>query len=279
MAQERISTLLVTPGILPLLRDLIHERTGIFFEETRLDLLQEKIEPLAAAKGCRSCLDYYYLLKYEANGTEDWALLMDALSVQETYFWRESSQIHALANVIAPAWFARNPSSPLRIWSAASATGEEAYSIAIALVEAGWGSHPVQIYGSDGSPSAIAKANAGVYREKAFRTLAEPLRRKYFTPQGSEWALNPEIKSRVKFQRANLLEPEQIDTLARAQVIFCRNVFIYFSAHAIRQTVATFARRMPSGGHLFVGASESLLRLTSDFELREIGDAFVYVRN
>jgi chemotaxis protein methyltransferase CheR len=82
----------------------------------------------------------------------------------------------------------------------------------------------------------------------------------------------------VKFQRANLLQAEDISSLARSPVIFCRNVFIYFSPHAIRQTVAVFASRMPSGGHLFVGASESLLKLTADFELKEMGDAFVYVR-
>jgi chemotaxis protein methyltransferase CheR len=82
----------------------------------------------------------------------------------------------------------------------------------------------------------------------------------------------------VKFVRANLLAQEEVSSLARCPVIFCRNVFIYFSPHAIRQTVATFASRMPAGGHLFVGASESLLKLTADFELREKGDAFVYVR-
>jgi chemotaxis protein methyltransferase CheR len=260
------------------LRDLIHERTGIFFDNDRLDVLVDKIEPLASQRDCYSLLDYYYLLKYEENGVEDWARVMDALSVQETYFWREMGQVRCLVDALVPEWFGKT-SAPLQIWSAASATGEEAYSILIALMEAGWGDHPIEIRASDGSPSALEKCRAATYREKAFRCFPPELKAKYFQPAGNEWRLRPEIARRVQFQRANLLATDEIGSLARAPVIFCRNVFIYFSPHAIRQTVATFASRMPRGGHLFVGASESLLRLTADFELKEKGDCFVYVRS
>ena len=277
MQLETGRKLLVPAGIQTLLRDLIHERTGIFFENARLDVLFEKIEPLALARDCYSLLDYYYLLKYEENGVEDWANVMDALSVQETYFWREMSQVNYLVNSFVPEWFAKS-AAPLQIWSAASATGEEAYSILISLIEAGWGSHPIQIAGSDGSPGAVEKSRAAIYREKSFRCFPPPLKQKYFRQVGNEWKLDPTIARRVTFHRANLLATEEISSLARSPVIFCRNVFIYFSPHAIRQTVATFASRMPAGGHLFVGASESLLKLTADFELREKGDAFVYVR-
>ena len=269
--------LLITAGIQPLLRDLIHERTGIFFEQGRLDVLVEKIEPLATERNCYSLLDYYYLLKHEENGVEDWARVMDALSVQETYFWREMAQIRLLAEVLVPDWF-KKTSMPLQIWSAACATGEEPYSIAIALSEAGLGDYPIEIRASDGSQSALDKCAAAVYREKAFRCFPPDLKAKYFKPVGNEWKLRPEIARCVNFQRANLLATEEISTLARAPFIFCRNVFIYFSPHAIRQTVAAFASRMPARGHLFIGASESLLRLTADFELKEMGDTFVYVR-
>lgn len=269
--------LLVPAGIQQLLRDLIHERAGIYFEPARFDTLVEKIEPLALARECRSLLDYYYLLKYEENGMEDWARLMDALAVPETYFWREMSQIHFLANTYVPEWF-KKTSAPLQIWTAASSTGEEPYTIVMALLEAGWGSSPIQVVASDGSPAAIEKSRAGVYRDKSFRAIPPNLKHKYFSPAGSEWKISREVSSRVTFHRANLLATDEISSFARSPVIFCRNVFIYFSPHAIRQTVATFASRMPSGGHLFVGASESLLKLTTDFELREKGDAFVYVR-
>jgi len=254
---------------------LIHDRTGLFFEDARLDLLLEKLEPMAQERGCKSFLDYYYALK--DNEHEEWDKAWEALSVQETYFWREMAQIDALARHIVPEWFQKR-TAPFRIWSAACCTGEEPYSIAMALVESGWGSHPIEIVASDASPNALQKATTAIYREKSFRTLPAVLRQKYFepTPEGSR--LSPEITRRVRFQRANLFEPGDVASLARAHAIFCRNVFIYFSPHAIRQTVAMMAAKMPSGGHLFVGAAESLLRATSDFELTEIADALAYQR-
>lgn len=268
---------LVPAGVPLLLGSIIHERTGIYFEEDRLDVLMEKLQPLVEERQCHSFLDYYYLLKYEENGTEDWQRVADALAVPETYFWREVAQIKTAVNVLVPQWFQRT-SLPLRIWCAASSTGEEPYSVAIALAEGGWTNQPIEIRATDASNTALVKAKAAQYREHSFRALPPALREKYFTRNAAGWKLHPEISERVIFSRANLLAPEEISDFARSPIVFCRNVFIYFSSHAIRQTLATFAARMPRGGHLFVGASESLLKLTVDFELREIADAFAYVR-
>lgn len=202
---------------------------------------------------------------------------MDAFSVQETYFWRELAQIQTLVNRVVPAWF-REQMTPLRIWSAACATGEEPYSIAIALREAGLGDRPITIQASDASEAALAKARAGIYRERSFRALPAHLRARYFeaVPEGSR--IRRELLPAISFQRANLVSKTDIASLASAPIIFCRNVFIYFSHEAIRSTVKIFDDAMPNQGHLFVGASESLLKLTDDFELREIEDAFVYIR-
>jgi chemotaxis protein methyltransferase CheR len=265
----------VPEGISRLLRDLIHERTGLFFEDSRMETLLEKLEPLARDRGCDSFLEYYSALKDNEDG--EWDRAWEALSVQETYFWREMSQVCALTEVIVPDWF-RKRFLPFRIWSAACATGEEPYSIAMALAEAGFGAHPIELLGTDASPVALQKAQSAIYREKSFRTLPLPLRQKYFAPVVGGWKLSPEIVARVKFKRVNLFESAEVAPLARVQAIFCRNVFIYFSPHAIRQTVATIASKMPAGGCLFVGASESLLRMTTDFELQEIGGALAYIR-
>jgi len=265
----------VPEGVPGLLRDLIHDKTGIFFEDARLDALMEKLEPLARERGHPSFLDYYYALK--DNQALEWEQAWEALSVQETYFWREISQIEALTDIIVPEWFQKH-SAPFRIWCAACATGEEPYSIALALAEAGWGAHPIEITASDASAMALKKARAAIYRERSFRALPLALRQKYFTPATGGSQLNAAIASRIKFRSANLSESADVAALARVNAIFCRNVFIYFSPHAIRQTVAQMAARMPAGGHLFVGAAESLLRATADFELREIGKAFAYVR-
>ncbi len=261
-----------TPG---LLRDLIHDQTGIFFEDTRVEELMQKLAPLALERGHPSLLDYYYALK--DNRPAEWDQAWDALSVQETYFWREMSQVDALVQIIIPAWFQKH-STPFRIWCAACATGEEPYSITMALAEAGLASHPIEITASDASPMALKKAQAAVYRERAFRSLPPGLRLKYFKPVPGGFKLDEAIVSRVKFRPANLSESADVAALARVPVIFCRNVFIYFSPHAVRLTVAQMAAKMPAGGYLLVGAAESLLRLTSDFELKEIGQAFAYVR-
>ena len=265
----------VPEGISRLLRDLIHNRTGLFFEDSRMGLLLEKLEPLAQRRGCHSFLEYYYALKDNDRG--EWDLAWDALSVQETYFFREAPQINALTTIIVPAWFQKS-ALPFHIWSAACATGEEPYTIAIALAEAGLAGHPIDIVASDASPAALAKARSGIYRERSFRALPPGLREKYFQPVPEGWQLSPEIMGRVTFLRANLLEPGEIAPLARVQAVFCRNVFIYFSPHSIRVALAVMAVRMAPGGCLFVGASESLLRLTTDYELKEIGGALVYVR-
>lgn len=270
--------LIVVPDALPkLLRDLIHERTGLFFEPERFDLMLDKLRPRAAALGCASYLDYYYILKYDEKGPEEWHRVMDAFSVQETYFWREFDQIRALVDEVVPAWFKREQ-APLRIWSAACATGEEPYTIAMALEEAGWGGHPIEIQASDASEVALAKARAGIYRERSFRTLPGELRAKYFTPSAEGEVLSPRVMARVNFRCANLVIPAEYADLQDVHVIFCRNVFIYFSSASIKRVAASFAARMRPSTHLFIGASESLLKLTNEFELQEVRGAFAYIR-
>jgi chemotaxis protein methyltransferase CheR len=267
----------IPEGVPLLMRDLIHEKTGIYFDASRLENMIEKIHEPAIARRCSSLLDYYYLLKYDASGHAEWDRVMDALSVQETYFWREMSQVNALIKVLVPNWFKIHP-GPLRIWSAACASGEEPYTLVMALEEAGLGHYPIRIIASDASAAALAKAKQGIYRERSFRTLPAILRDKYFDshPNGSK--IKREIVSRVEFHQANLVSRIDLMDLASAPIIFCRNVFIYFSPDAIRRTIGLFSEMMPPKGSLCVGASESLLKLTRDFELHEIGDAFIYVR-
>jgi chemotaxis protein methyltransferase CheR len=261
-----------------LLRDLIHLRTGVFYHNGRISLLADRISPLMIERGLDSALDYYYLLKYDEESDTEWQRLMDALSVPETYFWREMDQIHALADEIAPQYFSAQ-AGPLRIWSAACATGEEPLTIALALNEREWFDRaPIEIYASDASRVNIEKARRGLFRERSFRSLPPLLREKYFTQEGAGWKIAPEIHRRVSFERANLVSRAEIARLARSQIIFCRNVFIYFSDDSIRRTLKFFHELMPAPGFLCVAASESLIKLTADFELMEIGGAFVYAR-
>jgi Methylase of chemotaxis methyl-accepting proteins len=259
-----------------LLRDLVHERTGTYFESDRLDLMVDKLQDRVTATGSASLLDYYYKLKYD-DAEVEWRRVMDAFSVQETYFWREVDQIKALTAEVVPAWF-RRTTAPLRIWSAACATGEEPYTIAMALEEAGWGEHPIEIIASDASESALAKAREAVFRERSFRTLPAEMRAKYFERRPEGEALARRMADRVRFRWANLVDPKTYSDIGDVQVVFCRNVFIYFSPEAISRVVAAFGRQMPARGYLFVGASESLLKLTTQFDLEDVRGAFAYVK-
>jgi chemotaxis protein methyltransferase CheR len=276
---SRSQNLVLPEGSTALIRNLIHERTGLFFDNGKSDLLIDKLSPLVIERGFSSYLDYYYLLKYDVSAPAEWQNVVNALSVQETYFWREIDQVKALVQTLLPQWLAQNGSSTLRIWSAACATGEEPLTIAIALNEAGWFERAsIEIVASDASSKAIERSTRGIYKQRAFRNLPAHLKDRYFEPKSADWQVKSDIHRRIKWQIANLMEEREIAPLAVADFIFCRNVFIYFSETAITRAVRSFAKYIRPPGYLFVGAAESLLRLTTDFNLIEVDDAFVYAK-
>src|SRR5215212_3906287 len=207
---SRSQNLALPEGTTALIRNLINERTGMFFDNGKSDLLIDKLSPLVIERGFGSYLDYYYLLKYDASAAAEWQNVMNALSVQETYFWREFDQIRALVQTLLPQRQARNTGSTVRIWCAACATGEEPLTIAMALNEAGWFERAeIEIWASDVSPAALEKTARGVYRERSFRALPADLRAKYFTPAEGGWRVDPALQSRVRFLRANVLDPSE----------------------------------------------------------------------
>ena len=266
-------------GAETLLRDLVHERVGLFFDDSKINLFADKLVPLILERGFDSFLDYFYLLKYDADSADEWHRVVNVLTVQETYFWREMDQIHGLAEEILPQILARNPHRPIRIWSAACATGEEPLTIAMRLNENGWFERAdIEIYASDASRAAIEHARRGKFRERSFRALPAGLKEKYFTPDGKEWRVAADLSRKINWTQANLLEAGETERLARVSIIFCRNVFIYFSPVSVRRVVDSFAENMAVPAFLFVGAAESLLKITDDFELDEIGNAFVYTK-
>jgi chemotaxis protein methyltransferase CheR len=289
-AQRPIATRAVVPDVrglrvpertTELLRDLIAGHAGVHFDDTRLDVLRDKIAPLAIERGFDSLLDYYYLLKYDTLADQEWTRLFDALSVQETYFWREADQLRALATTIMPRLIERGR-SPIKIWSIPCATGEEPLSIAIALQEAGWFDKvAIEIHASDASESALLRAHKRRYGRRSFRQLPADLHDRYFTRDGGreEWIVRADIHDRVTaWSRVNLMHPADGAVLAGSDVIFCRNLFIYFSPAGVREVAARFAQRMPSPGYLCVGAAESLLRTGAGFDLQDLGGAYVYVK-
>jgi chemotaxis protein methyltransferase CheR len=270
----------LSPAAVPLLRDLIHERTGLYYDAGRQDTLADRLAPLVVERGFASFLDYYYLLKYDADATDEWPRVMDALAVPETYFWRESDQLRAIVGIVVPELVRAHPGVPVRIWSVPCSTGEEPLTIAMMLHQAGWFDRAaIEIYASDASQAAIARARAGRFRERSFRNLPLHLRQRYFTQDRDTWVIDPEIHARVtSWSVVNVLCEGDVARHGRVPIVFCRNLFIYFSQAGVRQVVSQLARLMPSPGYLCVGASESLLRVTTAFDLEEIGGAFVYVK-
>lgn len=260
-----------------LIRDLVHDRTGIYFDDEAVPAMADKLSGRVTEHSSLSLLEYYYLLKETADTAVEWHEVLNAFSVPETYFWREIDQVQNLVTQIVPEWFARR-SDPLTIWSAGCASGEEPFSIAIALDVAGWGHHPIRIQASDASDKALQKASLAVYRERALRMLPDDLRRRYFIQQDDGWKLLPDIVTRVQFQWINLMSDEDVLKVFGPEVIFCRNVFIYFSPISVAKVVRGFARCLPLGGHLFIGATESLVKVSDEFELCDLGNSFVYRR-
>lgn len=263
-----------------ILRDLIHEHLGLYYQNNKRDVLEDKLSSLIVEHSSGSFLDYYYFLKYDTSAENEWLKVTDALRVTETYFWREIDQVATLVDILLPKFFAQPRARTLRIWSAACSTGEEPLSIAIALREAGWFKRAsIEIVASDLSQTAIAKAKQGVYRSHALRNLPAHLRDKYFQPEPNNlWRISPEIHACVRWTTANITVRQDIAYLAPVNFIFCRNVFIYFSSDMIKKTVSQFFELMPTPSYLFVSTSESLLRSTTDFELQEIGGTFIYVK-
>ena len=221
-----------------LLRELVQERTGMLYDNNKESLLLEKLAPLVTERGFQSFLDYYYLLKYDTNSTDEWAKVIDAISVQETFFWREMDQIRALVDILIPEWEKQSTRGNLKIWSAACATGEEPLSVAMALAEAGWSRKiPIEIIASDASGAAIMKAKRGIYRERSFRDLPVNLRDKYFEKADNGWKIDPELHQLVTWKVANLMNKQELSRFVGAPFILCRNVFIYFSSNTIAKVV------------------------------------------
>jgi chemotaxis protein methyltransferase CheR len=290
---SRAESLGLAGSVTAILRDLLHERLGLSYQAHQFTQVADRLAPLVIARGFGSFMDYYYLLKYD-DDRDEWLRVIDALSVQETYFWREIDQLRAVVDVVVPMLADGLRGAPLRIWSMPCASGEEPLTLAMLLEEAGWfGRLPIEIVGSDASPSAIAKARAGRYGERAFRNLPPALRERYFTPAtrvppaeadscerwGSrpETVVDPKLHGRVQFDVVNVMDGAAVASHAAAPIVLCRNLFIYFSEQSIRRACQAFADAMPRPGYLCLGTSESLLRLATPFNLREIGGAFIYV--
>jgi chemotaxis protein methyltransferase CheR len=260
-----------------ILRDLIMEKTGIYFDDSKKDVLADKLSDRVLERGFTSLLDYYYLLKYDNSETDEWSRVFDLITVKETYFWREFDQVDTLVKLILPEFKSRNPYGTFHIWCAACSTGEEPLSIALALEETGWFRKlKFEIIASDASARAVDMAKTGIYRDRSMRMMPLEIKEKYFTHENDKWKISSSVQRRIQWKILNINKAEERAVIPVQNVIFCRNVFIYFGESAIRDAVDDFYNVLTSPGYLFVGISESLFRINNRFELKELGKTFVY---
>jgi chemotaxis protein methyltransferase CheR len=263
-----------------LLRDEIYRRTGMWFNESSKYLLQKRLSPRAKELNFDSFQKYFYFLQYDPRAEAEFDQIYDLVTTNETYFFREPAQLTAFTDDIVPDILSRKTVKKIRIWSAGCSSGEEPYSIAMLLQEAGlYQQAAFEIFASDLNQQVLAKARRGQYRESAFRATDATLREKYFLrePDGS-WRISDEVRNRVSFGRLNLYDEARVSLLGHLDVIFCRNVIIYFDDGSKRHVVSNFYNRLVDGGYLLLGHSESLISLSSQFKLRHLKTDMVYQR-
>ncbi|MFL5582242.1 MAG: CheR family methyltransferase [Gemmatimonadaceae bacterium] len=265
-------------GEFRLLRDLVHAHCGIWLREENRFIVERRLGPRLQALGLNDYDAYHRFLRFDPGRIAELEELTDVLTTNETYLYREPNQLRAFSGEILPRLAeSLAPDRRLRILSAGCSTGEEPYTIAMLVRDSrlfeGW---DVEVFGCDISRRCIAQARAGAYGDHAFRSVeAEPMRR-WFHLRGGKWVIDDAIRRMVRFQRENLLDPEALAGVPRLDVVFCRNVMIYFDLVARRRALQRLHAKLRGGGWLLLGHSESLLNVTADFELAHLRNDLVY---
>jgi len=266
--------------------ELIRTHCGLHFGDDSRFLLENRLARRLHELDVPSFAAYHYRLRNQGPGDNELSMLVDELTTNETYFFRESGQLRALIHEIFPELQMNRGSrdstrkkSPINVWCAGCSSGEEPYSIAIMAREIGM--RPgvdLRVYASDISTRALRKARQGTYREASFRETDDGLRDKYFVEKDRLWQISGEIKKDVDFIHLNLMDRSKIALLGLMDVILCRNVIIYFDSETKGQVIKTFYEKLRPGGHLLLGHSESLINLSTQFELRHLRNDLVYRR-
>jgi chemotaxis protein methyltransferase CheR len=272
----------MTDGEFRMFAELVRLHCGLHFGPDTRFLLEKRVQRRLRALELNSFASYHYLLRSESRASGEIAQLVDELTTNETYFFRERSQLRALVEEIFAELRLRRRASgggPITVWSAGCSSGEEAYSVLILAIEAGLApGADLRVYASDISRRMLRKAREGVYRETSFRETEAPLREKYFTDKNGLWRISDELKKHVNFIHLNLLDRSKVALLGTMDAILCRNVIIYFDAECKRRVIQTFWEKLRPGGHLLLGHSESLINLSTSFELRHLRNDLVYRR-
>jgi len=276
---EKDETIELPEAIFRLLRDLIKDYCGIYFDDSSRYILERRLANRLRLQHMRDFREYYRYLMYDKRRDDELAAIIDILTVNETYFFREQNQLKAFIDEIIPEIYERNKEKKrIRIWSAGCSTGEEPYTIAILVLEKGipdnW---DIDIVASDINQRVLQVARKGVYKKNSFRTTNNYFLLKYFEEeQGGNFKISDAVKNVVNFSYLNILDPFKVKFVGQVDVIFCRNVFIYFDNAVRKRVVKNFYDRLVEGGYLLLGHAESLMNISTAFTLKHLKNDMVY---
>jgi chemotaxis protein methyltransferase CheR len=260
--------------------DFLYRRTGMVFTEAKRYYVERRVVERMVATRATSFASYFARLRSDLEGEVE--QFVNAFTVNETYFYREDHQLRCLGNdLLADRLRHRPPGQPIRIWSVPCSTGEEPYSIAMWLLE-NWAlvdRYEIEILGSDIDTRVLDQARRGVFGKRALMRLSPALVEKYFVPCGpEEWKILDDLRESVQFSQANIVDARETRPFGRFDVIFCRNVLIYFDDASRRIAAENLYENLAPGGFICLGHTESMSRISSLFDVRRFADAIVYQR-
>lgn len=260
--------------------EFLYRRTGMIFNEAKRYYVERRVLDRMQAIGAISFPDYFARLRGDTDNEIEH--FINALTVNETYFFREEHQLKCMStDLLKERLKLKPPGEAIRIWSVPCSTGEEPYSIAIWLLE-NWSEadrHDIEITGSDIDTRVMEAARAGYFGRRALMRLSPDLIGKYFTLSGDEqWRILDELRQSVHFTPANLVDPGGTGQHGRFDLIFCRNVLIYFDDVSRRVAAENLYENLAPGGFLCLGHTESMSRISPLFEVCRYSDAIVYKR-
>jgi len=259
-------------------REFFYRRTGISFESSKRYFVDKRLVERIEVTGTGTFRGYFTLLRFQASG-EELQQLTNLMTVNETYFLREEYQFRCLVDSILPEIVRhRTSAAPIRIWCIPSSSGEEPYSVAMYLLEhwRGINEWNVEIISSDIDTSILRRARAGRYSARSVQNIPATWLQKYFKRVGDEYQLGNDIREAVEFTRVNLSAPADTVAYRNFDVVFCRNLLIYFDDISRQTAAETFYEALNPGGFICLGHSESMSRISSLFKVRKFPEAIVY---
>jgi chemotaxis protein methyltransferase CheR len=264
------------------LRDFIYSKTGIFFTEKKKYFLEGRLAKRLQVLKIAHFEDYYLFIKNDQNLQQEFELLCNTITVNETSFFRNEPQIAAFQDKLAAEIIETKKglgARTLRIWCAASSSGEEPYTLAMVFLERIKPRYPdlhIQIIGSDINTAMLDLARKGEYNHYAVRSTPEVYLNKYFDHSNGIYRLHDDVKELVRFEYQNLMDRTKIRQMTHFDFIFCTNILIYFDEKIKIQVVGDLYYSLNRGGYLFIGYSEMLHRISTAFKLVSIPRATVY---